>query len=484
KTMGSSRGQLILQFLSETLLITVMAVCIAVFLCPVILKIFKDFIPDGVKADYLHRPKLILFLIGLTGVVTVLSGFYPALVLSGYRPVLVLKSQATGHSSKSRNAFLRKTLTVIQFVIAQFFIMATLLVGKQIYYALHKDLGYKKDAIIILHLPSKRTDLGRDQVFINRLHSLPQVELISIGGAAPASGGTSSTEYVYNDGKKEIKTDVQLKYGDENYISLYKIKLLSGRNLTGRDTSKAILINATYARELGFKNPTEASGNYITYNEKQLQIIGVVADFYQKSLRSAVKPLAILTSPDNYNAGTIHIALKPQTAGGNEWKTAIAAIQKSWKEIYPEDDFDYAFFDENIAKLYQSEQHTSTLLSWTTSVSILISCLGLLGLALYTTNQRTKEIGVRKVLGASVTQILSLLSRELILLVLLAFVLVTPLAWWAMNKWMQDFADRTPISWWIFLVSGGGMLLLALCTSSFQTIKAALANPVKSLRSE
>lgn len=159
-------------------------------------------------------------------------------------------------------------------------------------------------------------------------------------------------------------------------------------------------------------------------------------------------------------------------------------MEKAWKEIYPEDDFEYSFFDESIAKFYDSEQHTSTLLTWATGLSIFISCLGLLGLAIYNTNQRTKEIGVRKVLGATVTQIVTLLSTELVMLIVLAFVLVTPLAWYAMNKWMESFADRTTISWWIFVVSGGGMLLTALITSSFQTVKAALANPTKSLRSE
>jgi ABC-type antimicrobial peptide transport system permease subunit len=195
--------------------------------------------------------------------------------------------------------------------------------------------------------------------------------------------------------------------------------------------------------------------------------------------------MALLNNASPYgNGGTFHIALKPQTAGGNDWKKAIAAIEKSWKEIYPEDDFEYHFFDENIAKLYKTEQNTSTLLAWATGLSVFISCLGLLGLAMYTTNLRTKEIGVRKVLGASVTQIVRMLSTELVMLILLAFVLATPVAWYAMNKWMQNFADRTTISWWIFALSGAGMLLTAFLTQSFQSIKAATANPVNSLRNE
>ena len=215
-----------------------------------------------------------------------------------------------------------------------------------------------------------------------------------------------------------------------------------------------------------------------------MQIVGVVSDFYQESLHSPIAPLVIMTSTDRYFNGTFHIALKPQSANGGEWKTAIAAMQKSWKEIYPEDDFEYHFFDENIGRLYATEQHTSTLLAWATGLSIVISCLGLLGLAIYTTHQRTKEIGIRKVLGASVYQVVVLLSTEMVSLILLAFVIVTPIAYWAMNQWMQSFADRTTISWWVFAMSGAGMLLTALCVSGLQTVKAALTNPAESLKSE
>jgi len=181
--------------------------------------------------------------------------------------------------------------------------------------------------------------------------------------------------------------------------------------------------------------------------------------------------------------GAVNIALKPETATG-DWRKTIAAMGKVWKENYPDDDFNYQFFDKSIEQYYGREEQTSTLLTWATGLSILISCLGLLGLAIYTTGQRTKEIGVRKVLGASVAQIVTLLSRELVLLILLAFVIVTPLAWLAMNKWMESYADKTTISWWIFAASGAGMLLVAFVASSFQTIKAAIVNPVRSLRSE
>jgi putative ABC transport system permease protein len=484
KTMGSTRSQLIGQFLSETFLVTLFAVIIAMCLAPVILKLFKDFIPKEVTIDYIRQSSLILFLVALTFIVTLLSGFYPALVLSSYKPVLVLKNQAQSGSSKTRNAVLRKSLTVMQFIIAQFFIMATILVSKQIYYALHKDLGFKKDAIVNITIPFKNKHDGLKQVFKNKLASIPQVDIISIGGPAPSSGNTNSTEITYKDGKKEIKTDVQQKYADENYISVYHIRLLAGRNIRQADSAKALIINNTYAKVLGFRNPADAIGKMLDYDNHKIEIVGVAADFYQRSLHSPIKPLSILIPGNRFGNRTFHIALKPQTAGGNEWKKAISSIETAWKQLYPEEDFDYHFFDADIAKFYEQEQHTSTLLTWATGLSIFISCLGLLGLAMYTTSLRTKEIGVRKVLGASVAQIVRLLSTELVLLIILAFVIVTPAAWYAMNKWMENFADRTTISWWIFAVSGAGMLLTALFTLSFQTVKAAVANPVKSLRSE
>ncbi len=211
------------------------------------------------------------------------------------------------------------------------------------------------------------------------------------------------------------------------------------------------MINQTYAKILGFLDPKQAVGKYLGDKPKERrEVIGVVGDFYQHSLHAPIKPMGIEYHSGKYNSGTFHIALKPQTANGDEWKAAIESIKSSWKKLYPDDDFDYSFFDESIAKFYESEQHTSKLLTWATGLSILISCLGLLGLAMFTTNLRTKEIGgAQKVLGATVSQIVTLLSTELVVLVLLSFFIVTPLAWWAMNKWMQNFADKTTVSWWI-----------------------------------
>jgi ABC-type antimicrobial peptide transport system permease subunit len=487
KTMGSSRAQLIFQFLSENYLVTLMAVMVSAFITPFILQLFSGFIPVGIKFDLLHQPGIILFLISLSIAVSLLSGFYPAIMLSGYKPVSVLKNQSQSSLSKTRNSLMRKSLTVTQFVIAQVFIMATVLVSKQIYYATHKELGFKKDGIVMISSPWKNRVLSRDQFFLDKLREIPQVEMVSAGNDAPSSENTSSTEATYKDGKKEIKlSNLSMKFGDANYIRLYHIKLLAGRNLLPADTNKAFMANLTLTKMLGFKDPNEAVGKIIDgFNgDKRMQIVGVISDFPQESLHAPITPLVMMTSTDVNYQGTFHIALKPQTGDGGDWATAFAAIQKAWKQVYPKDDMEYEFVDQTIARFYEKEQHTATLLSWATGLSILISCLGLLGLAIYTTTQRAKEIGVRKVLGASVAQIVTLLSAELMGLTLLAFAVAAPIAWWAMNKWIQNFADRTAISWWIFVVSGMAMLSAALFTSAFQTIKAAIANPVRSLRSE
>jgi putative ABC transport system permease protein len=484
KTMGSSRAQLITQFLSETFVVAIIAVIISVLLAPFLIKLFGGFIDPRIRFDLINQPHIILFLLILTVTVSLLSGIYPAIILSGYKPVSVLKDQAQ-FTSSNRNAWMRKSLTVTQFVVAQFFVMATLLVGKQIYYATHKDLGFRKDGIVVVNSPWKNHTDGKNQVFLNKLRAMPQIELAALGHDEPSSDNTSSTEATYIDEKKVTKIEVSEKFGDENYINLYRIKLLAGRNIQKTDSGRAFLVNLTYTKILGFKKPGDAIGKAIDNfdGDTRMQIIGVVSDFHQESLHASIVPLAIIYPEKGFNT-TFHIALKPQTMGGKEWSTALAGMGQTWRELYPEDEFAYQFVNDTVAKFYQKEQQTATLLNWATGLSILISCLGLLGLTMYITNQRTKEIGVRKVLGASVIQIMRLLSSELVSLVILAFLVVTPVAWWILHKWIQSFADRTPISWWIFAFSGGIMLVMALVTSSIQTANAALANPVKSLKNE
>ena len=428
KTMGSSKRQLIFQFLSETFFITIIATIISVILTPLLLKMFEDFIPQGLHFDLLHQPSLILFLLLLTIAVSFLSGLYPALILSGYKPVLVLKNQAFTGSAQTRNAWVRKTLTVSQFVIAQFFVIATVMVSKQINYSLNADMGFNKDAIINFDMP-RDTVAAHGKQLLNEIKSIPGIAIASTGFFAPADEGVAFTNLIFNNGKEEIKpnVNVQIRWGNPEYINVYQIKLAAGRNVQQSDTIKEFLVNESYAHAIGFQHPEDALNKYLQWNGKNIPIVGVMKDFHDQSMHSLISPVVF----GGGNGSTFHIKLKPNNADGTLWKNTIAEIQKAYKQMYPGEDFNYKFLDDTIAKFYESEQHTASLLNWATGLAIFISCLGLLGLVIYTTNIRTKEIGIRKILGASVTNIVSILSKEFVQLVLIAFVIAAPIAWWA-----------------------------------------------------
>ena len=484
KTMGGSKMQLVAQFLSETFFITLLATLLSVALIPWILNVFSAFVPDGLQFDIRQQPGVLLFLLALTLLVTFLSGFYPALILSRYKPVAVLKNQVNANAGLTRKAWLRKTLTVSQFVIAQVFIMGTALVSKQIHYGVSKDLGFKKEAILSLSLPSgfnQRMD-AKLAVLQTQIQAMPQVSKVSVGGPPPASDMIMSQKFTYTAGQKEVQANVELRLGDTNYLDLYGIRLLAGRNVKQSDTTTEMIINETYLHKLGFQKPEEAIGKMLAAKQRQFPIVGVMADFHQRSLHEPIQNMAF--SCDLRNSNMIHLALRPQTTGNMSWQDLLATIEKTYKKLYPKDNFQYTFFDESIAKLYKSDEDMATLLHWATALSIIISCLGLLGLVIYTTNQRTKEIGIRKVMGASVAQLVTLLSKDFLLLVVIAFVIAVPVAWWGMQQYLQKFAYRTPISWGVFAASGLGMLLLALVVLSTRTIKAARANPVKNLHTE
>lgn len=484
KTMGSGKGQLIFQFLSETFLLTVLATMLSVVITPWLLNIFSDFIPPGISFTSLNQVHVWLFLFGLIIIVTVLSGFYPALVLTKFKPVTVLKNQAYAGTSQTRKAWLRKTLTVTQFVIAQFLIIATLVVSKQVHYSLNKELGYKRDAIIHFYAPRNVFAVEKDSrrfPLMEKLKAITEIEKISLAGSAPASTNTSTTTMKYTNGKKPVETMVEIKYADTAYFDLYKMKLVAGKNLQQSDTTKEFVINETYAKLLGFSKPSDAVGQFVE-RRFNVPVTGVISDFHTKSTHEPIKPLAYSSAMES--SYTFHLALSPRGRDGDLWKKALSKIEKSFKEIYPQDDFSYEFYDESIANFYKTEQDISRLLKWSAGLCIFISCLGLLGLVMYITNTRTKEIGVRKVLGASVAQIVALLSKDFVLLVLIAFLITLPVAWWFMHNWLQDFVYRTSLSWWIFAVTGAGMILIAMLILSIRTIRSAIENPVKSLRTE
>ena len=486
KTLGSAKRELIFQFLSETFLLTLLATVLSIAILPWLLKIFSDFIPPEINFNSIDQPHVWIFLLLLVLVMTIFSGFYPALVLTKFKPVTVLKNQLHAGTAKTRRVWLRKSLTVTQFVIAQFLVIATLVVSKQIHYSLNKELGYKKDAIV--HFPtmwnffSDKPD-DRRLALLEKIKQMPEVEKVSLASSSPAHLGSSSTTMKVDNGKKEIELMTETMNADPEYFDIYKLKLAGGRFPVQSDTTKEYLVNEAFTRAFGFAKPEDAIGKFVNRNNKKLPIVGILKDFHTKSTHDPIKPVAY--SSARKNSYHIHLALRSQEASPGSWQTALEKIEREVKKLYPEDDaFNYKFFDETIAAFYKKEQDISRLLKWSAGLCIFISCLGLLGLVIYTTNTRTKEIGVRKVLGASVTQIVSLLSKDLVSLVLIAFLIAAPLAWLAMNSWLEDFAYRTNISWWIFAACGSSMLIIAVVLLSIRTIRAALTNPVKSLRTE
>jgi ABC-type lipoprotein release transport system permease subunit len=483
KTMGSTKGQLVGQFLSETLVITIVATMLSVVLTPFLLYMFADFIPPGLKVSMLYQPGMAVFLVSLIGLVSFLSGLYPALVLSGFKPVLVLKNQAFAGTSQTRSAWIRKTLTVAQFVIAQFFIIGTVMVSKQIHYSLTADMGMRKDAILNFSTPFSRADslgVAKRGHLLQQINNIPGVQMVSSAFLSPATEGAAFGNVEYTDGKKKIKESVQVRWGDSNYLKVYQIKIVAGRALLPGDSINECLINEKYAADLGFTRPAAALNKIISWSGKATRIVGVMHDFHEHSTRAEIDPIVFRPGSGDF----IHIALMPQNAEGTAWQNAISKIGKAYTAIYPDEDFSYTFFDDTIAKFYKEDENTARLLNWSTGLTVLISCLGLFGLVLYTTNTRTKEIGIRKILGATVTNIITILSKDFVQLVLVAFVIAAPAAFWASNKWLDGFVYKTTISWWVFAVSGAGMLLVALLTLSMQTVKAAMANPAGAIKNE
>jgi predicted permease len=482
KTMGSHRRQLTIQFLSETFLLTVLATLLSIALTPLLLKVFGDFIPEDFHFAPWRQPLVLVFLMALVVVVSLLAGFYPAVVMSAFQPAIVLKNQAFAGSGKTRGAWLRKVLTVSQFVIAQVFLIGTLLVTKQISFALSKDLGFRREAIVYFYT-NYHEPLQKEDLLVQKLRELPGIAMISVASNPPTANGTWTSTMTYNDGKKDIIQNVEWKVADSNYFRMFGLHLLAGSTIPQSDTTNSVVINTTYLHILGFQDPRKALNIVLSGGNGKPRIVGVMADFNQRSLREPVKPLLIANGTKT-NSGCINIALQPGNGNVAAWPATMAKVEKAFKSVYPNDDFEYQFIDDTIAKFYTTEKNTANLLTWSAGLTIFISCLGLLGLVIYITNQRTKEIGIRKVIGASITQIILLLSKDFLRLIGLAILIAIPIAWWGSNKWLEDFAYKTELSWWVFVLGGGALLLIALIVLCLRTFRAAAVNPVRSLRSE
>lgn len=479
KTLGSGRNRLIFQFLSETFCVVLLSTIISIAMVPWLLQIFKDFIRPEISFYSVFAVHVGIFLVLLVVVVTFLAGIYPALLLTRFKPISIMRN-ASIVSGQSRKPHLRKALSLMQFAIAQFLLVATLFVSKQIHYSLNKDLGFNKEAIVsfgVFNSYSNNEDPRRLRL-LQMLKKIPGIQMVSLAGSAPATTRWMSMSFkLSGKNRPERETNVEIKFADTNYFRLFGLKLIAGRHLVQSDIVREYVVNETYARMMGFQNPADVIG--YTINERR-PIVGVVSDFHSRSTREPIKPIAIASVTNNsYN---FHLSLLPIEHG--KWQETLAAVEQAYKKVYPEQEFKYEFYDESISAFYKAEQDLARLLKWSAGLCILISCLGLLELVTFVTNARVKEIGIRKVLGASVMTLITMLSKEFISVVLISFALIFPLGWWAMHNWLLNFEYRTPLSWWIFALVAGGMLLIALLVLSLRTVKAAMETPVKWLRSE
>ncbi len=481
KTLGSSKKQLIFQFLGETLLLTMGAGALSLVLANGLLGIFSDYIPAGVDLSLYYDVLPILGIVTLLLIVTLLSGFYPALILSGYKPISVLKIEGVKADQRSG---LRKYLTIFQFSIAQIFIIATLLVGKQLHYVMKKDMGFNTDAIAYFYTPWSDPAPEKKERFITEMEALPLIAEVALGGNPPASFSTHSMGVLFQQGDQEVNSDLQLIYGDADYFNIYGLRLLAGR-LPLNDTIREYVVNQTYLKQLGIENPESIIGKTFKADDENHPIVGVMQDFHQRSLKTKIEPMAFTGDTNGSRRSQFRVvSFKLSTENSTQWPETIAQIESIWNGIYPASDFEHRFMEDTIERFYAQERKISVLLRWATGLAILISCLGLLGLVMYTTQRRIKEIGIRKVLGASLLQLNMLLCKEFLMVVGVAFLIAIPIAWLGMHNWLQDFAFKTNMSWWVFVGSGLAMLVIALLIISIRTIAAARVNPVKSLRSE
>lgn len=481
KVLGSARGHLMTQFLLETALITTLAATLATLLVRPVLYFFGDYIPDGVRFQPL-QPATLLFLIGTTIGATLLAGFYPARVIAAYRPVSSLKDGATQRGGEKW--WLRKSLVVFQFTISLAFIIVALVMGDQIHYMLDTDYGVRTDAVLTIY-PDNRDSAGmaKARVFAEELRHLPGVGQVIWEGGSPVANGAWGTGVTYK-GKEEMKIPVAALYYNADGLPFYQIKLLAGRNILHSDSSSEFLINQTLATSLGFRTPADALGKplYFTNRPKPLPIVGVMADVQTGSMREAIRPTILVHDPSAERE--LGIRLNSKGRGAAAIGATLASMQNLYKKLYPQGEFDARFMDETIALLYEDEQKTSSLVRAATAVAIFISCMGLFGLALFMTERKAREIGIRKVLGATVPGIVTQFTKQFATLVLLALLIASPLAWWFAHHWLQDFTFRVPVHVHLFALAGAGALLIALATVGAQCIRAARANPVKHLRSE
>jgi putative ABC transport system permease protein len=478
KVLGSSRSQLQIQFTVETFLIVTSAVVLAAVITILALPYVNQLLELSLSFNILNNPAIILFLLTVTIVVTALAGFYPAIVLSRFNPVNALKNKLTSGTAKGIS--LRRGLVVFQFIIAQALIIGTLIIVKQMNYFMDQPLGFDKDAIVNVPFRVDSLRISRLDYLKRQLLSVNGVQAVSFSSNTPVENGNDlSSTLRFNHAIKETDFKAITKFADNGYVPAYKLPLIAGRNLQPSSMTREFLINESLMKSLGIKNPEDILNKEISIWNDQIKcpVVGVVKDFNNRSFRNDLAPLLITTNVTMYNQAGIKLATK-------NISSTMRSVKKIFEQTFPDFVYEYKFLDDKIESFYKQENQLAALYKIFAAIAIFLSCLGLYGLASFMAVQRIKEVGIRKILGATAGSIVYLFSKEFIILIAIAFAIAAPIAWYYMHQWLQAYVYRINISWWLFAAGGLASIIIALATISFQAIKAAMANPVKSLRSE
>ena len=477
KVLGSNKWQLQLQFISETFLIVLASVIIALVIAWLTLPYINMILELPLKINFTNALPIVILLSSICIVVTVLAGFYPSIVLSSFNPISALKSKMASKGTKGIS--LRRGLVVFQFVIAQSLIIGTLVIVKQMNFFIDQPLGFDKEAIVNIPLPTDSVGYSKLDYLKAQLDDVNGIQDVSFNSNTPIEDNNDNWRMFYfNHAVKKVDFYSILKMADNNYLPVYKLPLIAGRNMEASDTMKEFLVDEMLLKNLGINNPEDALNKEIKFSDKvKGPIVGVLKDFHTRSFRDGLAPLIITSFKKGYEEASIKLASK-------DVAPVMRSVEKIWNKTYPDFVFQYKFLDDKIAGFYKQENQLEQLYKIFAFIAIFLSCLGLYGLASFMAVQRIKEVGIRKVLGATGSNIIYLFSKEFILLISIAFVIAAPIAWYFMHQWLQNYPFRIELSWWIFLTGGLISVIIALITVSFQAIKAAVANPVKSLRSE
>lgn len=473
KVLGGLKVQLFWQFITETAFIGAFAVIVGYLLALAALPALNGLFKTEISLHLFGDATLLLFLLALLIVVVFLSGSYPGLVLSRFKPVAALKSKL---SQKEVGGFsLRRILVIAQFTISQMLIIGTIVIAGQLHYAQTSDLGFNKNATILLPLPSN--DPAKLNTMRTRIGAIAGIQDVSFCGNPPASESTSNTNFRFANRPEDEHWEVTTKSADANYLQTFGLKLVAGRNYFSSDTVREVLINETTVKRLNLASAATALGQQVKVGHYKGTVVGVVRDFNSRSLHSDISPIAIFPSYSEYY--TCAVKIDPVHV-----HTDLAAFEKIWNDTYPDYLYSYQFLDESIAKFYDLDNSLLELVEFFAAIAVFIGCLGLYGLTSFMAVRKTKEIGVRKVLGASIPSILWLFGREFSRLVLIAFVVAAPAAWWIMHQYLQDFKYRIPIGPGVFLLAIAATFVIVVLTVGYRSMRSALANPVKSLRTE